>query len=393
MIISAIKNFNIYNNSNYSSTKQENNRKNVVYLDSFVKSNAISFQANYENMFPPSFFDKLMQEGIQCAYTGVKLIPKENFRTLRGLGDLIKPIPLEIDYLKGFKDYLYEFEQKILNIIVQDSQKTHKKNIYKIFKNKKHESEANLRKKQLNSLNKLLIESRRLPQRDYEYLRNFVLNYIKLLTEQNASGMILEPSALIRILKKINCTDEKLEKKLKKIIQNIPTEETSTDAYIMKYATGKNGKWDQKHREISLNLLQNTVGSNEHFWPRERYKADAKGKDPFMFTILTSSYVNHLKGNMTPDEFIKKYRRFKIKDNMQSQVDRLKEIYYKWEITDPINAQKLKKYILTYKYETEKHSKLVKINIEDFIAKLNSSPQGAEEFKKADAEVKKLLNL
>ncbi len=202
MIISAIRNFNINSNYKYNKQTTQNNTGKALPCDSFVKTNVISFGAGYENIFPPVFFKKLMQEGIQCAYTGVKLIPKEDYNTLQKLGSLIHPINIEIEYLKGFEDYLYGFERNILKIIDQEQKTTNKKNIYRIFKSKKHNAETNLRKKQLKSLNRLLIESRALPQKDYEHLRAGILNYIKLITEPQANGMILEPASLMRILKK-----------------------------------------------------------------------------------------------------------------------------------------------------------------------------------------------
>ena len=392
MLVSAINNFNTY--KNYSNNKHTipNISGKVLPCDSFQRTNIISFGAK-QDIFPAIFFKKLMKERVPCAYTGVTLIPKEDFFVLEKLGTLIHPINIGIDYLLRYKANLYMFEQKILGIVNESHKKFPEKDICQIFRSKRKTAEKNLRIKQLNSLNKLLIEARALPQKNYNDFRATILSYINQLTKQKVNNLELEPAPLLRMLEKMNCPDKKLENKLKRIINNIPSTDNSTDAYITMNSKRYKSR-NIRSNQISTDLLRKTVGSNEHFWPQERYKAEAKGKkQPFMFSILTSHYINQLKGNMLPDEFIKKYKKFKVKENMQAHADRLIEIYDKWKTSDPKNAKKLMRYILAYKYETEKHSKLVKINIDDFITRLNKSYKDAEELKCADSDIRKLLNL
>lgn len=393
MIISAISTFNIHTNNYYTKPKQQPVRQNYL-RDSFVRSNnIISFGNKYDQIFPAIFFNKLMHEGIPCAYTGVKLIPKEDFKVLKGLGEMVMPLNLSIDYLKGYETYLYSFEQKILKIISNEHKKTHKLNILQIFKKRFGKSEKDLRKKQLEALNKILLESRDLPPKQFEKLRVVIINIMVSLTEQKPKGMILDPAKIVRSVKKLSITDKQKEKNLLKLAEKIPTEKNSTDAYIMMKARNNYAKSDRQSHDIAINLLEQTVGSNEHFWPQELYKTEEKGVPKFRFTLLTSHYVNQLKGNMQPDDFIKKYRKFKTKANIQAQVDRLIEIYDKWQKTDTPNARRLLDYILTYKHETEKRSKLVKINIDEFINNLNSTPKGQEELKNAQKRIKKYLNM
>ena len=400
MLISAINNYNTYINYPNNKPRTLYTPRNVLCCDSFQRSNVISFGAKprvpkkLQDIFSPSFFKKLMKEGIPCAYTGVKLIPKEDFSTLEKLGTLIYPIHVDIGYLQRFDpNYFYKFEQEILETLVKSHEETPEKNAFQIIRGKRKGAEKNLRIKQLNSLNRLLIEARALPKEDYINLRSTVLNHINQLTEQKVNTLGLDPATLLRMLEKMNCKDKKLENKLKRIINNIPTTDNSTDAYIVSNSKKYTSTPLMSHK-ISIAILSKTVGSNEHFWPQERYRTEAKGKkQPFMLSILTTHYINQLKGNMLPDEFIKKYRRFKVKENMQAHVDRLIEIHDKWETKDPKMAEVLLKYILAYKYETEKHSKLVKINIDNFIAKLNTTSKGAERLKNADTQVKKELNL
>ena len=78
---------------------------------------------------------------------------------------------------------------------------------------------------------------------------------------------------------------------------------------------------------------------------------------------------------------------------MQAQVDRLVQIHGQWHEVDKPSAKKLLKYILTLKYEIEKRSKLVKINIDKFINNLSQSKKDKLLVENSEKEVKELLKI
>ena len=110
MIISAINNF-YHNKYPKSIEKGVQKSPNILY-----------FGSRYDSLFPAAFFNKLLHEGIPCAYTGVKLIPKNDVRILKEMGTMQRPIDISIDYLKGFEQNLYSTEQKILKIIAKEKE-------------------------------------------------------------------------------------------------------------------------------------------------------------------------------------------------------------------------------------------------------------------------------
>lgn len=381
MIISAINNF-YHNKYPKSIEKGVQKSPNILY-----------FGSRYDSLFPAAFFNKLLHEGIPCAYTGVKLIPKNDVRILKEMGTMQRPIDISIDYLKGFEQNLYSTEQKILKIIAKEKENYPDSNIEGIFKKLYPSSEKRLRTKQLNILNKIILESRKLPERSFNKVRNNISYIANSLTKKNAKGVVLDPGSIHRILLKVDIRDEKLANRLTKLIKQIPTEKNSTDAYIVAKTKLKPPHNTTLSQHIALDLLKSTVASNEHFWPQESYRLEERGKTPFRVSVLTSHFVNQLKGNMLPDDFIKTYRRYKVKNNMQAQVDRLVQIHGQWHEVDKPSAKKLLKYILTLKYEIEKRSKLVKINIDEFINNLSQSKKDKLLVENSEKEVKELLKI
>ena len=158
------------------------------------------------------------------------------------------------------------------------------------------------------------------------------------------------------------------------IVDRIPSEENSLYAYIYeKVKLVKDVELTQEQKEslshkIALDLLSPSVASDEHFYPQALYRAEEKsGKhkgDSFRVSFLTSKYMNIIKRDMPPDDFIKSCK-FNVPENLQKHMDNLMGIYKKWNSEHKGKAaDKLAQYILTLKLEAEKRSKYVKLNIE-----------------------------
>lgn len=378
MKINAIQNFNWGSNIGlYRPTIQVRPNLNT-FPDTFEKSNIISFNGKFETMFPAAFFNKILKEGISCAYSNIPLIPKEDFRVLTSLNSLNKPISLQLEYLNLYKNNLYPHEQKVLNFINSESLKHPQKTIAQILLDKSATAEKHMRLKQVENLNKLLIEARAIPENDFSTLKYYVIDYLKRITSQNPQGIILDPSKITRMIKNMGLQDKKTEENMLKIVSKIPTEDNSLDAYI--YGKTKNAgnmtpaENQQLSHKIIMDLLSKSVASDEHFYPQALYRAEEKsGKhkgDPFRVSFLTSKLMNEIKRDMPPDDFIKSCQ-YNVPENLQKHIDRLTEIHKKWRNESrEKDANRLAQYILTLKSEAEKRSKYVKLNIDELYKQL-----------------------
>ncbi len=396
MLVSTINSFNTY--KNYYNNKQDIQRPSIKTLkcDSFQRSNMISFgqyvPSPFERLLPLEFFEKLAQEGIPCAYTGASLISKHDYEWLEGLASLRHPLQISIEYLNNYS--LPEFPQKVLSKVIsimrkQQDKTSPPKSLLDIFKEERPKAEIRLRKKQLELLSKILIASRDLPEADYKIFKETIFSYMDKLTKQEVYGINLRPKLIYAKFCMTNCQDTKLKKVIKGLIEKIPTDKNSTDAYIVSHTMETN--LPGGNNRIALDILKQSLYSYEHFYPKKLYKAENQWNK---FIILTTPDINHLKKDLTPDKFIRRYdRKYNIKDNMQAQVNRFIEIYDKWKCTDPENADRLLKYILAYKYEVENRSKHVKIDIDDFLTKVKSTKDDMSKFEDANSQIRRLFKI
>ena len=213
MRIGAIQNFNIGVVGAYRTGKSygETRPKLSLVTDTFQKSNTISFGTSFETLFPSTFFRKLLKEGVSCAYTNIPLIPKEDFRVLEALGSLNKPIHIDLEYLNRYKDYLYSMEQRVLKFLNAESKKHPNKTIAELMIDKCPSAEKTMRVKQVENLNRLLVEARALPRENFNNLRFFIIDYVKRLTSQNPQGIILDPKKITNLIKEMHVQDKKEE--------------------------------------------------------------------------------------------------------------------------------------------------------------------------------------
>ena len=120
MQIQRIRN-QLFNNISIYRLNSEKNEPNSVSLkslkyDTFIKNatpvsfgGGVIFENNdFEKQFPRSFFKKLTQEGLPCAYTGVRMIPRADVDALINMQVLNKKSEVAIRYLKPYKDCFYE---------------------------------------------------------------------------------------------------------------------------------------------------------------------------------------------------------------------------------------------------------------------------------------------
>lgn len=399
MRIGAIQNFNIGGLGTYKSKLYERvHPQSAPTGDIFQKSNQISFGTRFETLFPSTFFRKILKEGVNCAYTNIPLIPKEDYRVLEALETLNVPIHMDLTYLNKYKPNLYSMEQKVLKFLNTESKKHPTKTIAELMIAKCSSAEKSMRVKQVENLNKLIVEARDLPKDDFSSLRFYAMDYVKRLTSQNPQGIILDPKKLSSLVKGMSIKDKKLERTLLKRIEKIPSEKNSLDAYIyerVKLAQGTELSQREKEilsHKISLNILSPSVASDEHFYPQALYKAEENsGKhkgDPFRVSFLTSKYMNEIKRDMKPDEFIEMCK-FDVPLNLQEHINRLTEIQTKWRAEHKNkDADKLAQYILTLKLEAEKRSKYVKLDISALEKAL-----GQEKLKEHTALIKNLLDI
>ncbi len=400
MRIGAIQNFNlgVFGTYNTSKNHEQIRPKLEFKPDVFQKSSDVSFGTRFETLFPSAFFRKILKEGVSCAYTNIPLIPKDDFRVLEALEGLNVPIHVDLAYLNKYKPHLYSMEQRVLKFLNTESKKHPNRTIAELMIAKCQSAEKTMRVKQVENLNKLIVEARSLPKEDFSSLRFYTMDYVKRLTSQNPQGIILDPKKLSAMVKGMNIKDKKLERTLLKRIDKIPSEENSLDAYIYERVKQAQGtELTQREKEIlshkiSLDILSPSVASDEHFYPQALYRAEENsGKhkgEPFRVSFLTSKYMNEIKRDMKPDDFIEMCK-FDVPLNLQEHINRLTEIHSKWRAERKSkDADKLAQYILTLKLEAEKRSKYVNLDISAL-----ENALGAEKLKAHTALIKDLLDI
>lgn len=163
----------------------------------------------------------------------------------------------------------------------------------------------------------------------------------------------------------------------------------SASAFVVKYSqpykikTFENGvqkKIRIDSQEIGIRLLENSVGTDDHIYPKAKYfvktsaevgnNFDYDDSIDFRVTVLTSKKLNNEKSDVLLDDFINNNDP-KIPLYIQKQVDKLLEIEQKWEKQGKIqDALTLADYVVVLRDEFAKRSEIVKVDIGDVEVKI-----------------------
>lgn len=369
------------------------------------KLEKISFQGHlskaervFENKFNKTFFRKISNEHLPCAYTGIEMISQKQFDELIHNNVFNGKSADVVKELKKFEKCLFPVEKNVFNLLESLSKKYPDNNLQELLKLKYSTAEKSLIRQQAKTLNNINMIIRSLPQDEFMNIRTIIQeSFDKIFAPNPSAKDRFKRKALLYKLKTQQISNPKIQKEIIKLAERLPNSETSVSSFIVKYAEPyrirfENGipkKIPQTSEEIALRLLRPSLATEEHIYPQAMYRAEelaarngdesAKNLSKLRVTILTSNYINEIKKDCLFDDFAPKVK-YNINENVQKHINKLIKIDKDWLNHGKIDdAALLTDYILTLKEEFQRRSKIINVDIKDFEEKL---PQIREKISK-----------
>lgn len=402
MIISRINKFNNDKLSNLQSAKSNQTAYNNAarfnfalqtgpITDVFNKTNPpinVSFiggltyisQSSFATKFPKTFFKKLAEEILPCAYTGIEMIPRSQYDALRESQVLNKRSALAIKFLKKFKKNFVGIEKDIFNILETEAKKHPNLKLQEILQLKYPSAEKTLITQQSNVLNKINLVARNLPKEDFLQVRKIVQTaFDKIFAQEPQPEERFRRKDFLFELKNLKIKTQKDKDKIIQIAEKLPSSTSSISAFIVKYSQPYKLKFDNNNiikttrdsEELALRLLRPFLATDEHIYPQTLYNKEMEKKlsgnpnsiiNDNRVTILTCEFINGEKTDILLDNFIKSSE-YNIPENIQKHIDRLIQIDNIWMKKGRIaDAAKLADYITELKSEFERRSKFVRVD-------------------------------
>lgn len=343
----------------------------------------------FENKFNKTFFRKIANEHLPCAYTGIEMISQKQFDELIQTKVLTGKSADVINELSKFEKSLFPVEKGIFKILKSLSTKYPEKNLQELLKLKYPIAEKNLIQQQAKTLNQINMVIRDLPKDEFLKIREIVQESFDKIFAPNPNPQDrFKRKALLYKLKTQTLTNEKIQKQIIKLAEKLPNSETSVNSFIVKYSEPFRIRYENKipkkipqtSEEIALRLLRPSLATEEHIYPQAMYRAEelaarngdetAKNLSKLRVTILTSNYINEIKKDFLFDDFAPKVK-YNINENIQKHINKLIKIDKDWLNHGKIDdAALLTDYIMTLKEEFQRRSKIINIDIKDFEEKL-----------------------
>lgn len=375
--------------------------------DVFIKSkseNSVNFlggmsnvERSFETLFPKTFFRKLAEEHLPCAYTGIEMIPRSEYDNLITLQVLKKKSSVALKALKPYEQSMFETEKSVFRILESEAKKHPDLKLQELLQLKYSNAEKSLIVQQSKILNKINLMLRNLPKMEYLNARKIIQSYFdKIFAKDPLPEERFRRKDFIYSMRNLKLSDEKMQKKILETAAKLPTSETSINAFIVKYSQPYKVKYDhgevkqipRDSEEIGLRLIAPSLATDEHIYPRTLYNAEeaarkngdanAQNLSKMRVTILTSKYINEFKDDMLFDDFIKKAK-IDVPANIQNQINKLISTTEKWLDSGRIkDASLLADYIQLLKEEFSRRSNIVKIDISDFELKIPAIKEAAE---------------
>lgn len=395
-------NYNLPNKNEQAQTE----KATLTCSEKFLKLDKIPFlgviytSQKFEQEYPKSFFNKILAEGVPCAYTGIEMISRGEIDKLASSGVFEKPSGESIPYISKYKQSLFDTEKRVLSYLEKESHIHPELNIQQLLQLKYPDAEKALISRQATVLNKINIMARDLPEKEFIKVRELVNKSFDLIFQQNPTPESrFRRKGFLYELDKIKFSDEGVKNKFLKIAEKLPQSSDSVNSFIVKYSQPYKVKYDEygnvikyprNSEEIGKRLLYPSVASDEHIYPQKLYKQEeiarqcgdiyAQKLSDLRVTILTTAYINTLKSDSLIDNFIHT-NKYDIRKNIQKHIDRLIEIDKKWLKDGRIeDANKLANYIVLLKEEFERRSEITRPDINFF--ETYNKPQIEKAYKK-----------
>ncbi len=357
-------------------------------------SDKIAFQGGFcfignefAEKFPRTFFNKIVESGIHCAYTGIKLISQKDYTNIQMSGVLNKRGILAIKYLKKFEESMYPIEHAIFSMLEKLAKKNPNLKLQELLQLKCPDAEKILSAQQQPIIDKMMIIAQNnLPEQEAkkELLPLLQKSLYKILDSDIAPANRFRKKEFMYQLTDMKISDSAVKDKLIKLANQLPSSSNSINAFIVKYSQPYKIKYvngekiitPRTSEEIGLRLIKPALRTDDHLYPQklfrqeeqQRLKGDLQAKQlsKRRVTILTSERINSEKKDTLIDDFIKDGRT-NIPQNIQNHINELTYKCETWLKQGKIeDAAKLSEYITELKKEINLRSILVKPDINDF---------------------------
>ncbi|MBR1776787.1 hypothetical protein IJ750_06935 [bacterium] len=325
---------------------------NILPLNNYSYSRNPSMQGivHFSTIFSRVFISRILEEGIPCAYTGKKLMPPQNLNQL-------KREPEEGKILASLQQYKDEFigkDKRFVGALLEEKYLAPYKNFadcLKIIYDKMVKSYKSVVLIGLDNISTLLKykgegDEKELSETISDYLNNAVFG------NDQEDSLVLQ-DMIIKFIKEHAFNDISILNFVKKTLNNISKEKENLDSFKEKFVNVYNADMP------IINVMRNITSSYEHIFPRSLNEPD----ENFKAQILTSYKINHDKGNTLIDDFIIKSE-YPVAKNIQNQINRLIEIYKKWQSEDSTElSSKLVLYMFVLEYEFARKSDIIRIDL------------------------------
>lgn len=357
-------------------------------------SDKIAFQGGFcfignefAQKFPKTFFNKIVESGIHCAYTGIKLISQKDYSALQMTGVLNKRGVIAVKYLKKFEESMFPIEHSVFNMLEKLSKKNPNLKLQELLQLKYPEAEKILSAQQQPIIDKMMIIAQKnLPEEEakQELLPLLQKSLYKILDSNIAPSDRFRKKEFMVELLNTKISDDAVKDKLIKLAEQLPSSSNSVNAFIVKYSqpikikyvNGENIVTPRTSEELGLRLIKPSLRTDEHIYPQKLFRLEEQARQngnqqaeqlsKLRVTVLTSERINGEKNDTLIDDFIKDGR-CDIPKNIQSHLD---ELVYKCEVWlkqgKIDDAVKLSDYITELEKEFKLRSNLVKPEIKDF---------------------------
>ena len=401
MLVNGISHYNILNLKTSSSSFYNRKVSTPVnsHNDVFEKSYAtVSFTSNvkfvsnvFETKYNKTFFKKLLREDIIDAYTGKRMVPREDIDYIKEIGNLNKKSQVAIKTLKPYKDAMYPTEKEIFTILENLSKRHPNMNLQELLQLRYENAEETLVNQQAQVLNKINLISKKLSKSENLQIRKLIQSsFDKIFAQDPLPEARFTRKRFLSELKQIPITDAKKKQKILKEAEKLPQSSSSISAFIVKYsqpykvkyttAEGDFVRIPRTSEDIGLRLLEPSIATAEHIYPQTLYSQEEKfliaqgvkgdALKQMRVSILTSKGINEVKSDTTFDDFVKS-RPEHIVENIKSHISNLVLIADRWKKNGRYeDAATLADYIVLLRDEFAKRSKLVSIDLGDFEARV-----------------------
>lgn len=265
--------------------------------DTFIKSSPVSFKSATSNSAPLKTL-----RGLIDPYSGITMLAKDELNAAESILSKCYDAKSAVKVLSRYaaNNNLLPTEKKMFYIFKNYAKKNPNGTFVDCLNGLRPEARKKLMLEEFDVLDSVDDLSRNMNTDLALAVRHKTTKCRDIILQDNPENPF-KRKTLLNSLEEIphKPSENKLIEDLKQRIEYLPTSGTSVNAFIVKY-TNPNDK--RKHTEIAKRLLRPSVQSAEHIHPDSLGGANSLGN-----FILTSAGRNSERGNMSLEEFIKKY--------------------------------------------------------------------------------------